>query len=107
MPNDDGWNEWSKHVLLELERLNEKSEAIRAEISKVQNDMTKLSVLKDGIEDLKEWKKNVDEITSPTQLKELKSTVEDLKTFKTKAVAVFAVVQAIMAGLIAFKDVIF
>jgi hypothetical protein len=109
MPGNDnnGWNEWSKHVLLELERLNEKSEVIRAEISKVQNDITKLSTVKDGIEDLKEWKKNVDEVASPSQLKELRGTVEELKMFKTKAVTIFAVVQVLMGLFIALKDINF
>jgi hypothetical protein len=104
---NNGWNEWSRHVLLELERLNEKSEVIRNEISKVQTDLTKLSIIKDGLEELKIWKKNIDKVASPTQLRELKIAVEDLKQFKTKAIAIFAVVQAIMGAIIALKTVIF
>ena len=104
---NDGWNEWSKHVLLELERLNEKFEAIRTDITKVQNDITKLSTIKSGIEEIREWKKNLDEVVSPSQLKELKDTVQELKIFKTKAVASFVVIQILMGIIIALRDYIF
>jgi len=31
---ENGWNEWGKHVLLELERLNDNIEEMRRESSK-------------------------------------------------------------------------
>ena len=40
----NGWNEWSKHVLAELGRLNEKSDQLSAEMKDVQ---IKLATLKE------------------------------------------------------------
>jgi len=40
----NGWNEWSKHVLAELGRLNEKSDQLSAEMRDVQ---IKLATLKE------------------------------------------------------------
>ena len=34
------------------------------------------------MEDIKEWRKDVSEIVSPTQLKEVRQDVDKLKTFK-------------------------
>ncbi len=43
MPNDNGWTEWSKHVLAELKRLNGCVE----KIEKVQQDiLVEMSALK-------------------------------------------------------------
>jgi hypothetical protein len=46
----------------------------------------------------------VDDVASPNQLKATLDDVAELKTFKTKAVTVFAVVQFVMAGAIAFAN---
>ena len=40
----NGWNEWSKHVLAELERLNDKSDTLTNEMRDVQ---IKLATLKE------------------------------------------------------------
>jgi len=34
--NGGGWNEWSKHVLAELERLNKNIDAVRTEIQTIK-----------------------------------------------------------------------
>jgi hypothetical protein len=43
-PKENGWNEWSKHVLAELERLNDKSDDLSKEMRDVQ---IKLATLKE------------------------------------------------------------
>jgi len=50
------------------------------------------------------WKKEVDEITSPTQLKGTIKDVNELKTFKTQAITVWLVVQILFGMTIALLN---
>ena len=61
----------------------------------IKQELSKLEQFKDEISSLKDWKGNVDEVSSPTQLKELQKEVSDLKTFKTMSTTVWVVVQII------------
>lgn len=79
----NGWNEYSRLVLAELEKLNTKVDTLSTEINTINQGMIKIEQIKDEVEVLKEWKNKVDEVSSPTQLKELQKEVNDLKTFKT------------------------
>ena len=103
--NQNGWNEWSRHILKELERLNENYEGLRVMNEEIKVELSKASSVREEVLELKNWKKEVDEVSSPTQLKELVDEVRSLKTFKTMAITVWAVVQfltAIAFGLIKF-----
>ena len=93
----NGWNEYSRLVLKELETLGDGIESLRNEIQHVKQEIAKMQVREDKVDELKEWKEKVDEVCSPTQLKELVAEIESLKTFKTKAITIFAVVQFGMA----------
>jgi hypothetical protein len=42
--NQNGWNEWSRHVLKELERLNTNYENLQEEISLVKIEIAMLKV---------------------------------------------------------------
>lgn len=42
--DDNGWHEWSRHVLAELERLNGVCELMRVDIAKVRIDIARLQV---------------------------------------------------------------
>lgn len=39
MENNDGWNEWSRHVLSELERINQQVEKLHDEVSRLRQDL--------------------------------------------------------------------
>ena len=95
--NQNGWNEYSKLVLKELETLSSNIEGLKEEIQNVKQEMTKLQVREDKVEEVRGWKGKIDEIASPTQLREYLKKIDDLETFKTKAVTIFAVVQFLMA----------
>jgi predicted nuclease with TOPRIM domain len=101
MPDNDGWTEWSKHVLKELERLNASQETLRDKIEEVQQSITEMKSDRTGLDEVKAWKKEIDEVTSPTQLKELQKTVADLEKFKVKAMTIFVVLQTIFGIAIA------
>jgi predicted nuclease with TOPRIM domain len=103
--NQNGWNEYSKLVLKELETLSSNIEGLKEEIQNVKQEMTKLQVREDKIEEVRDWKGKIDEVASPTQLKEYLKKIDDLETFKTKAVTIFAVVQFLMAVAVAATKV--
>ena len=96
-PKQNGWNEYSRLVLAELEKLNTKVDSLSTEINTINQSMSKMEQIKDEIDVLKEWKNNIDEVSSPTQLKELQKEVEKLKTFKTMSTTVWVVVQIIFS----------
>jgi len=98
--NQNGWNEYSKLVLKELETLSSNIEGLRAEIQNVNQEMAKLQVREDRNDEVREWKGKIDEVASPTQLKEYLIKIDNLETFKTKAVTIFAVVQFAMAAVV-------
>ncbi len=91
----NGWNEYSKLVIAELERLNEGINGLNSEIQDLKKEITEIKVKEDNVRELKSWKSSIDEVTSPSQLKDIIKDVSDLKTFKTQAVTIWIVVQAI------------
>ncbi len=104
--HQNGWNEYSRLVLKELETLSDGIEGLKGEIQNVKQEIAKMQVREDKVEELKAWKEKLDDIASPTQLSVLIKEVETLKHFKTKAVTIFAVVQFLM-GVILFADKMF
>ena len=42
--SEDGWDQWAKYVLKELERLNANYETLRKEVSKVHTEIATLKV---------------------------------------------------------------
>lgn len=97
----NGWNEYSKLVLKELERLNDNYESLRDDVGKIRQEMGK-----NDTEGLKKWKSNIDEVFSPSQMKELRQEVDSLKSFKTTAITIFAVIQFLMALFVALSKFI-
>jgi predicted nuclease with TOPRIM domain len=95
--SQNGWNEYSRLVLKELETLAKSIEGLRGELQEVKQELAKMQVKEDKVEELKEWKSKIDEIASPSQLKENFVKINELETFKTKAITVFAVIQFGMA----------
>ena len=99
----NGWDQYSKLVLKELEVLGDSLTALREEINGLRDIISEMkgntTYTVNTIAEIKLWKEKLDEVTSPTQLSELITEVEDLKDFKTKAVTVFVVVQV---GITAF-----
>lgn len=103
MATTNGWETYSKLVLQQLESLSGGIEALRQELQDVKNQLTEIKAREDRIQDLKMWKERIDEVASPPQLKEAIEDIEELKTFKTKSVAIFMAVQAMMGILMAWS----
>ena len=103
---ENGWNEYSKLVLKELETLAEGIQNLNAELQEVRKDLLRLEARESRIDDIKIWKDKVDEIFSPSQMKDLRDQVSDLERFKTKAITVFAVIQFLMAAALFLQKMI-
>ena len=98
--NQNGWNEYSKLVLKELESLNDSMDSLAGDLQEVKKEITKMQVREDKVNELKLWKERIDDVASPTQLKNYIINIEELKIFRTKAITIFTVVQFAMAGII-------
>ena len=95
--NQNGWNEYSKLVLKELESLNDTLDILSTDLQEVKKDIAKLQVKEDKVDEIRAWKERLDEVASPSQLQNHILSIEELKTFRTKAITIFAVVQFGMA----------
>jgi len=100
MPNDAGWETYSKLVLQQLETLTNGIESLRKELQDVKEQLTKIKAKEDRLEEIKSWKEKMDDVVSPSQMKHALKELENLKTFKTKAVTIFAVIQFGMAAVL-------
>ena len=98
--SQNGWNEYSRLVLKELETLADGIEGLRSEIQDVKQELALQKIKEDKVAELKVWKERVDEVVSPTQIKTLVDEVESLKAFKTKAITAFVVVQFLMGFVV-------
>ena len=93
---ENGWAEYSKLVLKELETLAISMTAMQRQLESVRAELAALKAKEDKVHDLIQWKQRIDDVASPVQLKDLNDDVEELKLFKTKAVTIFMVVQVAM-----------
>jgi hypothetical protein len=94
--SDNSWNEYSKLVLKELETLAIGIANLNSEIQDLKKEIALVKDREDKVEKLTDWKEKVSEVVSPTQLSEIVKDVKDLKDFKTRAITIFLVAQAIM-----------
>ena len=58
----NGWNEYSRLVLAELEKLNNKVDNLNSDINSINQSMSKIEQIKDEIDVLKEWKNKIDKV---------------------------------------------
>jgi TolA-binding protein len=100
----NNWNEYSRLVIAELERLNDGITKLTDEIQYLKGEIAELKIKEDNVKDLKRWKDSIDEVTSPSQLKETVKDVSELKTFKTQAITVWVVVQIVFGIVIAILE---
>ncbi len=100
MADENGWSEYSRLVLKELETLASSIQSLNSEIQDLKQEIARMREREDRVDELRAWKEKVDEVASPTQLQTLTKDVDDLKMFKTKAITIFAVVQFAMGAIV-------
>jgi uncharacterized protein YydD (DUF2326 family) len=106
MSETNGWETYSKLVLQQLETLSNGIEALRAELQDVKGQLTELKAKEDRVQDIKIWKEKMDDVASPAQLKGVLEEIDELKTFKTKAITIFMIAQALTGFILAYAHVI-
>jgi Tfp pilus assembly protein PilO len=102
-PAQNSWSEYSRLVLKELETLAIGINSLRHEVADLKQEIAELRLKEDKVKELREWKDRVDDVASPSQLREKLKQIDELSTFKTKAVTIFAVVQFVMALILAMS----
>ncbi len=98
--SENGWAEYSRLVLKELETLATSIQSLNTEIQDLKQEIARMREREDRVDELRTWKDKIDEVASPTQLQTMVKEVDELKQFKTKAITVFAVVQFSMGAII-------
>ena len=106
MADENGWSEYSRLVLKELETLASSIQALNTEIQELKQEIAQMRAREDRVDELKVWKEKIDEVASPSQLKELVDEIQNLKSFKIKAITVFTVVQFGMGAALWFMKVL-
>jgi len=95
--SQNGWNEYSKLVLKELQTLSTEIDNLSGQIGDLKKELIEMKGREDRVEQLIKWKEKVDEVATPTQLKDISIQLEDLKKFKIQSITIFAVIQFGMA----------
>ena len=104
--DQNGWSEYSRLVLKELETLATSIQSLNSEIQELKQEIARMREREDRVEELRTWKDKIDEVASPSQLQAAIKEIESLKEFKTKSVTVFMVVQFLMATAVAVSKII-
>ena len=78
MPQDNGWGEYSRLVLKELETLASSIQALNSEIQELKQEIARMREREDRVDELRSWKDKVDEVASPSQLQVKFNEVEDV-----------------------------
>lgn len=89
----NGWNEYSKLVLKELETLAEGMDALKKELHEARRDIAKIETRESKVDEIKEWKGKMEEVMSPSQLKDFVKEHKENREFMIRAVTVFGVIQ--------------
>jgi|688.fasta_scaffold12674_2 hypothetical protein len=103
----NGWNEYSRLVLKELETLSQGIIALNQEIQDIKKEIAIIKDREDKVEELRQWRAKVDDVISPSQLGDLVKEVQELRAFKTKSITVFAVIQFIIMLISVFGHKLF
>lgn len=104
--NENGWNEYSKLVLKELETLADGIQGLNDSMGEVRKDILRLETKESKVDELRAWKDRVDEVYSPSQMKELRDKVSKHETFMIRAVTVLAVIQFLMGVAVVVAKVV-
>ena len=99
--DNNGWGEYSKMVLKELEVLGQGITALKADMEGLKREMAELRAKEDRVKELVEWKRRVDDVASPVQLRDLQKEVARLQDFKVKATTAFVAAQMVVAAAFA------
>lgn len=97
--NNNGWIEYGKLVLKELERLNDNYESLKKDLdsrfNELKQEISTVKTVEDKVKKIEDWKEKVDDVISPSQLKELRDEVANQKSKWTSFIAIVAAMQVV------------
>jgi phage shock protein A len=100
----NGWEENARLVLAELQRLNDNYEELNSSVRGLTDEVTKVKAVWHVVDEIKDWKTNMSEVASATQLKEALEKIARLETFKTVSTTIWAVIQTIVIAYLTYKS---
>ena len=68
MSIDNGWNEYSKLVLGQLENLANNIQVLNSQIQELKQEITRMREREDRVDELRNWKDKIDDINSIRKL---------------------------------------
>jgi chromosome segregation ATPase len=105
----NGWSEYGRLVLKELERLNEGQEKLREDFDRqfkeLNEKMTQFKGTENDVKELKEWREKVTEVWSVSQMKQSKDEVYEQKNKWQRVVGIVIAVQIIFGTILALAKV--
>lgn len=100
----NGWTEYGKLVLKELERLNEGQDKLREDMDdkfkEITDTLTGFKTTESEVKDLKAWKEKVTEVWSTTQMKQSKDEIYNQKNNWTKITGIVIGVQVVIGAIV-------
>ena len=107
--SDNGWSEYGRLVLKELERLNDGQERLREDFDKqfkelnekITTSVASVNQMENDVKDLKDWKDKVTEVWSTTQMRQGKDEIYEQKGQWQKTVGIVIATQVIIGIIFA------
>ena len=69
--SENGWAEYSKLVLKELETLALGIKELNDSMNEMKREITEIRAREDKVQELVKWKERIDEVASPSQIKDV------------------------------------
>lgn len=99
----NGWNEYSKLVLKELETLADGVDSLKKELQETRRDIAKLEARESKVDEIREWKQKMNDIITPEQLKDLIREHKQHRDFQIKSIAILGFIQLALTIDIVWK----
>ena len=107
---NNGWSEYGRLVLNELERLNTGQDKLREDFDRqfkeLNQKMGEFSGTEKDVTELTDWKNKVTEVWSPTQMQQVKNELYNQKNRWQRVIGIVLAVQIISAVLLYLKDIL-
>jgi uncharacterized coiled-coil DUF342 family protein len=83
----------------ELESLNERLKDLSDKLNETNIKLTEVSGMKHAINDLKDWRKELEETISIIDLSEIRKDMRELRIFKTQVITIGSVITFLLTVL--------
>ena len=107
----NGWSEYGRLVLAELQRLNQGQDDMKKDLDskflELNDRISAFNTLEKDIDELNSWKKDVVEVWSASQMKQSKDEIYKQKGYYQRVIGIIIALQVVFTLLMAFKDKIF